>query len=230
MFFYEYNDDQLFASTDYTYYKLVMGPLETRYFGGKKKRTLYCAKGRFSCAGIAVSEGDTIDASGINYLILSTYDSEIFVAESYSEDTVEVTLTKMGEHYNVKKPWGQEIWLTGKEAPHYCFKIIDINAGHRTSLQYHQIKEETIYIYSGDGRLVYKFNDDVNNDDVTESDLYTQHITQYMYLHFPPGELHRMCPISDMRLLEVSTPYLDDVIRVMDDTNRVDGHIQGEHS
>ncbi len=118
----------------------------------------------------------------------------------------------------VKKPWGKEIWLELNDS--YCYKRIYINAGTRTSFQYHKKKRETNYIISGkaevwlenDGGSVEKFK-------LTEGDYFT----------VVPPKKHRVIAITDIILQEVSTPEVDDVIRIEDDFQRPDGKVENEH-
>jgi mannose-6-phosphate isomerase len=104
----------------------------------------------------------------------------------------------------VDKPWGREIWYA--ETGHYAGKVLELNAGHRLSLQKHEIKEETLYLFSGKVKLTY--------GDQT----YTWQPGQAV--HIPPDTVHRFEALEDSVLLEVSTPHLTDVIRLEDDYER----------
>ena len=109
----------------------------------------------------------------------------------------------------VEKPWGyEEIWA---ETDKYAGKILTILPKHRLSLQYHKQKEETIYVLSGMLR-VWESSDDSEFKDYGPGSVY----------HVNPGDVHRFgsVPFSQTKLLEVSTPELDDVIRLADDYNR----------
>jgi mannose-6-phosphate isomerase-like protein (cupin superfamily) len=119
----------------------------------------------------------------------------------------------MIENKLVLKPWGKEVWLC--LCDEYCYKRIYINAGHKTSLQYHKEKKETNYIISGVARVFWK-----NGwHDMKEDDFFT----------VEPGDIHRIEAVTDLVLQEVSTPHVDDVIRLEDVTNRPDGRIESEH-
>tara|TARA_R100001509_G_scaffold164458_1_gene142079 strand:+ start:2285 stop:2659 length:375 start_codon:yes stop_codon:yes gene_type:complete len=107
------------------------------------------------------------------------------------------------------KPWGWEkMWA---QTDKYVGKILHINPGHRLSLQYHEVKDETIYVLSG-VLLLY----------TTEFEI--EHVMQPgMSLRIIPGQLHRFeAPEGGdaVVLLEASTPELDDVVRVKDDYDR----------
>ena len=108
----------------------------------------------------------------------------------------------------VEKPWGREIWYahTGQ----YAGKVLHVNAGHRLSLQKHDIKEETLYLLSGKVTLTY------GTEEGTET--YTWECGQFV--HIPPETVHRFEAVEDSVLLEVSTPFLDDVVRLEDDYKR----------
>ena len=105
----------------------------------------------------------------------------------------------------VEKPWGYEIiWV---KTDRYVGKILHIEAGHALSLQYHKVKEETIRLNSG--RLAL---------DVEEEGTDRRTITLLPgdSFHIRPGTIHRMTAEETCDVLEVSTPELDDVVRLED--------------
>ena len=116
----------------------------------------------------------------------------------------------------VEKPWGyEEIWA---ETDKYVGKILTINPGHRLSLQYHNKKEETIYVLSGI-LTIWRSED--------ESDIV--HVNEGGTYHVTPGTVHRFGSLllsndqmerPQLKLIEVSTPELDDVVRLKDDYQR----------
>jgi mannose-6-phosphate isomerase len=118
----------------------------------------------------------------------------------------------------VSKPWGREIWLELNNK--YCYKRIYINQGHKTSFQYHEKKLETNYIISGNAEIWLE-NDDghINIIRGKTGDYFT----------VLPHRKHRVIALTDIVLQEVSTPEVDDVFRIEDDTNRVHGRISSEH-
>jgi mannose-6-phosphate isomerase-like protein (cupin superfamily) len=111
----------------------------------------------------------------------------------------------------VKKPWGhEEIWA---ETDKYLGKILYIKSGHRLSLQYHERKTETVRVLSGRLLLVIQDRRDgpIFNKTLSEGDVY----------HVTCGTIHRFCaPEGDVELLEVSTPEIEDVVRLEDDYTR----------
>src|SRR5689334_2954550 len=109
----------------------------------------------------------------------------------------------------VKKPWGEELWLELNER--YCYKRIAISAGKRTSLQYHRAKLETNYIV--DGQAEVWLGDEqgvVQKRRAGKGDFFT----------VVPLQKHRIVALTDVVLVEVSTPEVDDVVRLEDDTHR----------
>jgi len=109
----------------------------------------------------------------------------------------------------VPKPWGEEIIFahTGR----YAGKVLRVRAGESLSLQYHERKEETLYLWEGSIKVHIERDGRVEDRVVQAGEA----------LHFPPGTRHRMEAIADAVLFEVSTPELDDVIRLEDRYGRV---------
>jgi mannose-6-phosphate isomerase len=104
----------------------------------------------------------------------------------------------------VPKPWGHEtIWARTDQ---YVGKILHIKAGHALSVQYHNRKDETIYLLSGE--MIYR---------VWENDL-PRDVALKVGESFrnEPGTIHQMEAVTDCDVLEVSTPHLDDVVRITD--------------
>lgn len=107
----------------------------------------------------------------------------------------------------VPKPWGHEtIWA---QTDRYVGKILHINAGHALSVQYHDVKDETVYLLAGE--LKYW----VQNGPRT-SDLEDVHLKPGDAYRITPGTIHYMEAVTDCDVLEVSTPELDDVVRLKD--------------
>ena len=100
----------------------------------------------------------------------------------------------------VDKPWGREIWYAHEDR--YAGKIIEVTKGHALSLQKHERKQETMYLQSG--KLLYHLNG--KDFEMSPGDCIT----------IRPGDVHRITAIEDAVVLEVSTPELDDVIRLED--------------
>ena len=108
----------------------------------------------------------------------------------------------------VDKPWGYElIWA---ETPRYVAKILHINKGFRLSRQYHEVKVETLYLEAG--RAALELGSEPNLRVVTLEHGDTHHIA--------PTTVHRLIAIETSRIFEVSTPELDDVVRLDDEYGR----------
>ena len=105
----------------------------------------------------------------------------------------------------VEKPWGYElIWAhTGR----YVGKILHIEAGEALSLQYHRQKDETLYLLAGTLEL------EVGDDEHTLQRVMLQPGES---MHVWPGRRHRLTASTACDVLEVSTPELDDVVRLSD--------------
>lgn len=112
----------------------------------------------------------------------------------------------------VDKPWGHElIWA---RTDRYVGKILCIAAGEALSLQYHRRKDETLYVLSGTLELTLGERADA---------LTTQLLGPGDRVHVWPGRVHRLAARSACEVLEVSTPELDDVVRLADRYGRADG-------
>ncbi len=109
----------------------------------------------------------------------------------------------------VEKPWGSEIWVAHTDK--YALKIIVVNEGTRSSLQYHEKKHEHIFVDSGKLQIEWE------ND---SGEMVTLLLKPGDVVENKPGRKHRVTAIETTRLIEVSTPELDDVVRVEDDYNR----------
>ena len=108
----------------------------------------------------------------------------------------------------VEKPWGREVWIAHTDK--YALKIIEINKGNRSSLQYHNYKTEHIYVDTGRLRMEEEINGEIKVSEYGPGDV----------IENLPKKKHRIEAISNVRVIEVSTPELEDVIRVEDDYGR----------
>ena len=109
----------------------------------------------------------------------------------------------------VEKPWGRELWIAHTDR--YALKLIEIKKDTRSSLQYHVRKHEHIFIDRGTLQLEWE-----NDTGVIE----TLVLKAGDVVENKPGRKHRATALEDVRLIEVSTPELDDVVRVEDDYGR----------
>ena len=110
----------------------------------------------------------------------------------------------------VEKPWGYELhWAT---TDRYVGKLIHVAKGHALSLQYHNLKDETIYLHSG--RLLFEIE--------VDGTLEKRDMRPGERVHITPRTVHRMTAIEDSDIFEVSTPELQDVVRLEDRYGRAD--------
>jgi mannose-6-phosphate isomerase len=114
-----------------------------------------------------------------------------------------------GAQARVRKPWGEErIWV---HTDQYAGKVITIEAGKRLSLQYHEAKDEAVYVLSG--RLRLHLADD-------DGQMRALDLGPGESRRVPVGRRHRFEALERTELIEVSGPQLDDVVRVEDDYGR----------
>jgi mannose-6-phosphate isomerase len=100
----------------------------------------------------------------------------------------------------VEKPWGREIWWAVTDW--YVGKILEVNAGHRLSLQYHQKKHETMMLYEGKAQM--------------ELDGKAFKMPHLEGIVIEPGKKHRIEALTNVTIFEVSTPETEDVVRLED--------------
>ena len=111
--------------------------------------------------------------------------------------------------YRVEKPWGYEL-IWARTEPHVG-KILHVEAGHVLSLQYHERKDESIYVLSGE--IVLRLQQGET--------LIERRMAQGESFHIQPTVVHQFEAVVTSDLLEASTPELDDVIRLKDRYGRV---------
>ena len=115
----------------------------------------------------------------------------------------------MDDATRVDKPWGHElIWA---HTDRYVGKVIAVEAGKRLSLQYHRKKDESIMVISG--RMILHLEDDDGALDPIP-------LGPREFHRIPHGRRHRFEAIEDTEIIEVSSPELDDVVRIEDDFGR----------
>ena len=105
----------------------------------------------------------------------------------------------------VEKPWGWE--LVWAEADEYVGKLLFVRAGHSLSLQYHEVKDEAWLVPEGKASLeLGAVGGALEAVEIAAGDAF----------RYPPGTIHRVTAIEDTLIVEVSTPHLDDVVRLED--------------
>jgi mannose-6-phosphate isomerase len=116
----------------------------------------------------------------------------------------------MSDVTRVEKPWGYELhWA---KTDRYVGKVIHVNKGHALSLQYHNIKDETIFLLTG--KLLFEIE--------VDGQLQQREMNPGDAVHITPKTVHRMTAIEDSDILEASTPELHDVVRLEDRYGRTD--------
>jgi quercetin dioxygenase-like cupin family protein len=112
----------------------------------------------------------------------------------------------------VDKPWGGELWFAHTDL--YAGKLLYVKAGQRLSIQYHAAKDETSLLLAG--RLLVSQGpapDSLIEKELGPGDTWRN----------SPGLVHSMEALEDSTVIEVSTPELDDVVRLADDYGRAEG-------
>ena len=110
------------------------------------------------------------------------------------------------ETEHVEKPWGSEtIWA---KTDRYVGKVLFVKAGESLSLQFHREKDESWYVQSGRAKLEL--------GDAGEAVLSEEIVSAPAFFRFLPGTVHRVTAIEDTTIVEVSTPQLDDIVRLED--------------
>jgi mannose-6-phosphate isomerase len=116
------------------------------------------------------------------------------------------------EPERVEKPWGYElIWARSE---HYAGKLLSVNAGHALSLQFHREKDESWYVLEGRAELEFAA--------AGQKTTSTEIVTPGAAFRITPGTVHRIRAIEDTVIAEVSTPQLDDVVRLEDSYGRAE--------
>jgi mannose-6-phosphate isomerase-like protein (cupin superfamily) len=112
----------------------------------------------------------------------------------------------------VSKPWGSELWYA--QTDRYAGKILRVNAGQRLSVQYHLTKDETSYLLSGKAKISQGPSPEkMQEREIGPGDAWRNE----------PNVVHTIEAIEDSVVLEVSTPELDDVVRLDDRYGRMNG-------
>ena len=110
----------------------------------------------------------------------------------------------------VEKPWGWELIWAHTDA--YAGKLLFIRSGHSLSLQFHRVKDESWYVQAGRA--------EIHLGEAGNAVLATEVVGPGACFRFPPGTVHRVKALEDTTIVEVSTPQLEDVVRLEDDYGR----------
>ena len=109
----------------------------------------------------------------------------------------------------VDKPWGYELWWAYTDK--YVGKILHVNKGQSLSYQYHEVKDETIYLHAGEMLLEIE---------EVDGEREKRTVKPGTAIHITPYTKHRMTAIEDCDILEASTPEVEDVVRLEDKYGR----------
>ncbi len=107
--------------------------------------------------------------------------------------------------HRVEKPWGWELWWAHTDR--YVGKQIHINKGEALSLQYHNLKDEVIFVFQG--RILFEMGD-------ADGVLQKREMGAGESVHVVPPTVHRMTALEETDIFEVSTPEVEDVVRLED--------------
>ena len=152
-----------------------------------------------------------------------------------------IDIKKIESVKKVEKPWGYEKWIAdGAPNFKYALKEIFFKSGFKSSIQFHEFKEETTYVQSGTGILHYfpqeidferYKNGDYSDEDIQKiiDNLQHRELESGMVYHIKPGIIHRVEALTDLTFIESSTIELDDVTRINDEWERSNGMVSKEH-
>jgi|15BtaG_2_1085339.scaffolds.fasta_scaffold07431_2 D-lyxose ketol-isomerase len=131
----------------------------------------------------------------------------------------------------IEKPWGYEvIWGRSASQDGYIGKLLFIDAGERLSMQYHEDKEETITVKTGTLYLqtIGLITEDVNSRELMKTSIKEIKLIPGDVYHIPPFMTHRFAAKEEnVEIIEVSTCFLDDVVRIQDDYGRLGDEDEG---
>ncbi len=122
----------------------------------------------------------------------------------------------------VKKPWGSET-MYALEPGRYVGKMLLINAGHRTSLHYHETKAESLLVVSGICEIT------LAKEDAEPGAVLKLRLEQWHYINIPAGVRHRLAAVGEDAALSEISSSLEDSIRLEDDYGRVSLFVNGLH-
>tara|TARA_B110000008_G_C16968938_1_gene563141 strand:- start:760 stop:1518 length:759 start_codon:yes stop_codon:yes gene_type:complete len=199
-----------------------------------------------SAEGLLVSSNSVIKnikkySDTIAFEVVSNSTKDNLIEFIDKENTiVEETISSfkiLKNHKKVVKPWGHELWIVWLKDYHVLKKIF-MKKDFKCSLQFHEKKYETNHLTFGKAKVLKNFHIDSKSTEeqamekIKDIDLiknYSKDITAPYSFTNVPGEIHRVFSLEDYTAYEVSTPELDDVVRIADDNSRKSGRITIEH-
>ena len=231
-----YKKKEILSNTKYFYYEYYSNlKLKEFHFKNKGRCYIYNINSKkpidilFKDFKIKLSVGSSLEINNSNFFVIASFADFIVCGKNQTKNKkFSFYIKDQNKIYKVSKPWGYELWITGKNNRDLCLKKIFIKSGNKTSLQYHKLKREVNFLYEGKSNLHFytkKFNERKFQINLIKKKL----VKEGEYISINPFTVHRLESITNITLYEVSTPHLDDVIRLADDTNRKNGKIISEH-
>lgn len=186
-------------------------------------------RGTIRLNGQNIGPDSVLMANARHFLLEVEGEVEMIMGGVKGKFTEDYSLVKLNEVKKVQKPWGHELWYNG-EAKHFALKKIFLKSQNRVSLQYHEKKRETLFFYNGKMNFHYYEEKFYHKDEVNINRMKQKTLCSKAVIDIAPMTVHRMEAISNVTIFEISTPELDDVIRIQDDSSRPSGRIESELS
>ena len=159
---------------------------------------------------------------GLGFVVLLTNKQEQSLGNLLQPKCLET------DAYQVNKPWGRELWITGKSPKHsMVLKFIEIKKGTKTSLQVHELKFESNFLCEGEA--IFRYSEEKFEGKEKKYKIEETRISTTTVIDVEPMTIHQVEAATDIILIEASTDHLDDVIRLQDDSGRHDGRVESEH-
>jgi quercetin dioxygenase-like cupin family protein len=222
------------GSDPYEYKIIKLKKNEAKIINGLKKYCIFILKSKNSVEinGVLVEENKFLLAEKETLKVISSSEGSLILLACQEIDIInecEYINKEVNEAKIVNKPWGREIWLTEDPAKVFAFKKICLNKGQKTSLQYHEYKRETNFLYEGKLKLHFVLKKEYDLKAFKAEILDVKTIKKGTVIDIYPRKIHRLEAITDCILYEISTTELDDVIRLQDETGRMNGRVNREH-
>ena len=186
-------------------------------------------EGEVRVNGQVVVQGEVLFASAKELLVETQGSVQCLMAGvrgAFAESYLAVDLAQVKR---VQKPWGHELWYSG-EGGGFAFKQLFLACGKRLSLQYHERKRETLLLHQGEVSFYYYEGSFAKSEDIDLTQIKETPLSAPTVIDIAPMTVHRLRGLSSVVLFEISTPELDDVVRVQDDSERLSGRVEEEHA
>ncbi len=107
------------------------------------------------------------------------------------------------KHHFVEKTWGSEEWIVNNEK--YCGKILRFRKDTSCSWHYHKIKDEVMYVHTGKVKIIYGYNENIN--DISNKEVILEKGDSF---HIPTGLIHKICALQETEMFEFSTQHFEE--------------------